>query len=152
MKHFKYQTPETFDEAGELLKAKHPGEAAVMAGGTDLLGVLKDELLLEYPETIVALREIPDTAYIKEENGAVKIGAMTTLDTLEEDAALQADNLKAVAKAAYSVASPIIRTRATIGGNLCQDVRCWFYRYPGQVGGHAALHAQRRQRVLRHPR
>ena len=62
MKHFKYQTPGTFDEAEELLKSKHPGEAAVMAGGTDLLGVLKDELLLEYPETIVALRDIPDTA------------------------------------------------------------------------------------------
>ena len=57
MKHFKYQTPGTFDEAEGLLKSKHPGEAAVMAGGTDLLGVLKDELLLEYPETIVALRD-----------------------------------------------------------------------------------------------
>lgn len=135
MKHFKYQTPGTFDEAEELLKSKHPGEAAVMAGGTDLLGVLKDELLLEYPETIVALRDIPDTAYIEEENSAVRIGAMTTLDTIEENAILQADNLKAISKAAYSVASPIIRSRATLGGNLCQDVRCWFYRYPGQVGG-----------------
>lgn len=41
MKHFKYQTPGTFDEAEELLKSKHPGEAAVMAGGTDLLGVFQ---------------------------------------------------------------------------------------------------------------
>ena len=135
MKHFKYQTPETFGEAAEILKASHPGQAAVMAGGTDLLGVLKDELLLEYPETIVALRDIPGTSYVKKEDGAVKIGAMTTLDEIENDETLKADSLKAVSAAAYSVASPIIRTRATLGGNLCQDVRCWFYRYPGQVGG-----------------
>ena len=135
MKHFKYQTPETFGEAAEILKASHPGQAAVMAGGTDLLGVLKDELLLEYPETIVALRDIPGTSYVKKEDGAVKIGAMTTLDEIENDETLKADSLKAVSAAAYSVASPIIRTSATIGGNLCQDVRCWFYRYPGQVGG-----------------
>lgn len=135
MKHFKYQTPETFGEAAGILKAAHPGEAAVMAGGTDLLGVLKDELLLEYPQTVVSLREIPDTAYIRREDGAVKIGAMTTLDAIENEEALGADSLRAVQKAANSVASPIIRTRATIGGNLCQDVRCWFYRYPGQVGG-----------------
>ena len=135
MKHFKYQTPETFGEAAEILKASHPGQAAVMAGGTDLLGVLKDELLLEYPETIVALRDIPGTSYVKKEDGAVKIGAMTTLDEIENDETLKADSLKAVSAAAYSVASPIIRIRATIGGNLCQDVRCWFYRYPGQVGG-----------------
>lgn len=135
MKHFKYQTPETFGEAAEILKASHPGQAAVMAGGTDLLGVLKDELLLEYPETIVALRDIPGTSYVKKEDGAVKIGAMTNLDEIENDETLKADSLKAVSAAAYSVASPIIRTRATIGGNLCQDVRCWFYRYPGQVGG-----------------
>lgn len=135
MKHFKYQTPETFGEAAEILKASHPGQAAVMAGGTDLLGVLKDELLLEYPETIVALRDIPGTSYVKKEDGAVKIGAMTTLDEIENDETLKANSLKAVSAAAYSVASPIIRTRATIGGNLCQDVRCWFYRYPGQVGG-----------------
>ena len=135
MKHFKYQTPETFGEAAEILKASHPGQAAVMAGGTDLLGVLKDELLLEYPETIVALRDIPGMSYVKKEDGAVKIGAMTTLDEIENDETLKADSLKAVSAAAYSVASPIIRTRATIGGNLCQDVRCWFYRYPGQVGG-----------------
>ena len=135
MKHFKYQTPETFGEAAEILKASHPGQAAVMAGGTDLLGVLKDELLLEYPETIVALRDIPGMSYVKKEDGAVKIGAMTTLDEIENDETLKADSLKAVSAAAYSVASPIIRTRATIGGNLCQDVCCWFYRYPGQVGG-----------------
>ena len=54
-----------------------------MAGGTDLLGVLKGELLPEYPETIVALRDIPDTDYIKREDNLVKIGSMTRLAAIE---------------------------------------------------------------------
>lgn len=134
MKHFKYQTPASFEEAGEILRSAEIGQAAVIAGGTDLLGVLKDELLLDYPETVVALRDIPGTDYIKTEDGMVKIGAMTKLCDIESSDVLKG-GMKAVAEAAYSVASPLIRNRATIGGNLCQDVRCWFYRYPGQVGG-----------------
>lgn len=134
MKHFKYNAPSSFEEAGQILRNAEPGQAAVMAGGTDLLGVLKGELLEEYPETIVALRDIPDTDYIKEEDGMVKIGAMTKLATIEKDTIIK-DSMKAVADAAYSVASPLIRNRATIGGNLCQDVRCWFYRFPDQAGG-----------------
>lgn len=134
MKHFKYNAPSSFDEAGQLLRNAEPGQAAVMAGGTDLLGVLKGELLEDYPETIIALRDIPDTDYIKEEDGMVKIGAMTKLSTIERDSLLQT-SMKAVSEAAFSVASPLIRNRATIGGNLCQDVRCWFYRYPDQAGG-----------------
>lgn len=134
MKHFKYNAPSSFEEAGQILREAQPGQAAVMAGGTDLLGVLKGELLPEYPEKVVALRDIPDTEYIKEEDGMVKIGAMTKLSAIEKKEELQG-SLKAVAEAANSVASPLIRNRATIGGNLCQDVRCWFYRFPDQAGG-----------------
>ena len=134
MKHFKYSAPTSFEEAGKILNASEDGKAAVMAGGTDLLGVLKGELLEEYPETVVALRDIPETEYIKKEDGMIKIGAMTKLSQMEKDEVLLAD-AKAVADAAYSVASPLIRNRATIGGNLCQDVRCWFYRFPDQAGG-----------------
>ncbi len=132
MKHFKYQSPASFEEAEKVLK--ETGESVAMAGGTDLLGVLKGELLCSYPETVVALRDIPDMQYIKEENNVVKIGAMTKLSELEK-ATVFPDSLKAVAEAAHSVASPLIRNRATLGGNLCQDVRCWFYRFPDQAGG-----------------
>ena len=69
-----------------------------------------------------------------QEGGAVAVGALTTLAAVESDAAF-AGELKAVAEAAHSVATPIIRNSATIGGNLCQDVRCWYYRYPDSVGG-----------------
>lgn len=134
MKHFKYNAPSSFEEAGQILRSTKPGQAAVMAGGTDLLGVLKGELLSDYPETVVALRDIPNTDYIKTEDGMVKIGAMTRLSEIEKSELLQG-GMKAVAEAAYSVASPLIRNRATIGGNLCQDVRCWFYRFPDQAGG-----------------
>lgn len=134
MKHFTYEAPVSFEEAGAVIRSRKPGKAAVMAGGTDLLGVLKGELLTEYPETVVALRDIPDTDYIKEEDGLVKIGAMTKLVELERSQLME-DGLEVVAQAAKSVASPLIRNRATIGGNLCQDVRCWFYRFPDQAGG-----------------
>ena len=134
MKHFKYDAPTSFEEAEEILSSGKASETAVMAGGTDLLGVLKGALLEEYPEKIVALRDIPDTDYVKKEKGAVKIGAMTKLGEIERDKTFKG-SLAAVAQAAHSVASPLIRNRGTIGGNLCQDVRCWFYRYPDQCGG-----------------
>ncbi len=134
MKHFTYQAPDSYEGAEKILQEKKPGQAAVMAGGTDLLGVLKGELLPKYPETVVALRDIPGTEYVKEEEGMVKIGAMTKLAAIEKEEKLKG-SLNAVAVAANSVASPLIRNRATIGGNLCQDVRCWFYRFPDQAGG-----------------
>lgn len=134
MRHFKYQAPSSLEEAKTILRGARPGTTAVMAGGTDLLGVLKGELLPEYPETIVALRDIPDMEYIKREDGMVKVGAMTRLETIEKSELLKTE-MNALPEAAYSVASPLIRNRATIGGNLCQDVRCWFYRFPDQAGG-----------------
>jgi NADPH-dependent glutamate synthase beta subunit-like oxidoreductase/CO/xanthine dehydrogenase FAD-binding subunit len=134
MKHFTYETPTSFEEAGQILSQAKEGEAAVMAGGTDLLGVLKTELLENYPQKIVALRDIPDTDYIKKENGSVKVGAMTRLEEIEKDEAFDG-GLNVVKEAAHSIASPLIRNRGTLGGNLCQDVRCWFYRVPDQTGG-----------------
>ena len=124
MKHFTYDTPGSFKEAEEILKSGKATDMAVMAGGTDLLGVLKGELLEEYPKKIVALRDIPDTEYVKKEDGAVKVGAMTKLAEIEKDAAFDG-GLEAVKQAAHSVASPLVRNRATIGGNLCQDVRLY---------------------------
>lgn len=133
MKHFKYENATSFDEVKDIVSASE-GKSVVMAGGTDLLGVLKGKLLPEYPETVVSLKEVPDTEYIKEEGDVYKIGAMTTLSTIERDEVLK-EALPAVGQVARSVASPLIRNRATIGGNLCQDVRCWFYRYPDIAGG-----------------
>ena len=80
MKHFKYENATSFDEVKDIVSASE-GKSVVMAGGTDLLGVLKGKLLPEYPETVVSLKEVPDTEYIKDEDNVYKIGAMTTLST-----------------------------------------------------------------------
>jgi NADPH-dependent glutamate synthase beta subunit-like oxidoreductase/CO/xanthine dehydrogenase FAD-binding subunit len=104
-----------------------------MAGGTDLLGVLKGKLMKEYPETVISLKGIKAADYIKSEDGRMEIGAMTRLVEIAESDKIKAD-VPMLAEAAYSVATPIIRNVATIGGNICQDVHCWFYRYPHEIG------------------
>ena len=134
MKHFKYASAPSYEQAAEVLAESKKGTAVLMAGGTDLLGVMKEKLLPEYPETVVSLGGIPDAAYIKDEGDSYKIGAMTRLVDVVENADLQRD-LPILPEAAHSVASPLIRNRGTVGGNLCQDVRCWFYRYPDIAGG-----------------
>lgn len=134
MKHFQYETPSTFEEAGKIVAEAQPGETAVMAGGSDLLGVLKTELLETYPSKVVSLHDVKGADYIRSENDSVKVGSLTTLNELETSDAFDG-GLEAVKEAAHSVASPLIRNRGTLGGNLCQDVRCWFYRVPDQTGG-----------------
>lgn len=134
MKHFQYETPSTFEEAGKIVAEAQPGETAVMAGGSDLLGVLKTELLETYPSKVVSLHDVKGADYIRSETDSVKVGSLTTLNELETSEAFDG-GLEAVKEAAHSVASPLIRNRGTLGGNLCQDVRCWFYRVPDQTGG-----------------
>ena len=132
MKEFKYNRAETFEEAGEILKSNP--HACCMAGGTDLLGTIKSEILDETPEVIVDLKRIPDSSGIKAESGRIQIGAMTTLTEIAESEVIN-EKAPMIAQAAHSVATPLVRNKGTIGGNLCQDVRCWFYRYPHEGGG-----------------
>jgi xanthine dehydrogenase YagS FAD-binding subunit len=99
----------------------------VIAGGTDLLGTLKDEVLPEYPETIINLKSIAGLSYIKEEGGVLKIGALTLLDEIANSDVVKT-KYTALAQAAGRVASPHIREMGTIGGNICQLVRCWYFR------------------------
>lgn len=133
MKYFEYAQAESFEDAASALKDSHKGNTVVMAGGTDLLGVLKDNILEKYPEKVIGLRDISDADYIKEENGQIEIGAMTRLAAIAHSAAVK-KAVPMLAQAAYSVATPNLRNVATIGGNICQDVRCWFYRYPHEIG------------------
>ncbi|MGN1388317.1 MAG: FAD-dependent oxidoreductase, partial [Bulleidia sp.] len=92
------------------------------------------ELLETYPSKVVSLHDVKGADYIRSEDDSVKIGALTTLNEMETSDAFDG-GLEVVKEAAHSVASPLIRNRGTIGGNLCQDVRCWFYRVPDQTGG-----------------
>jgi len=133
MKHFAYAQAESFADCSNALRESKDGKTVVMAGGTDLLGVLKENLLEQYPETVISLKGIREGDYIKADNGQLEIGALTRLSTIAASEEVKA-KAPILAEAAYSVATPIIRNVATIGGNICQDVRCWFYRYPHEIG------------------
>jgi xanthine dehydrogenase YagS FAD-binding subunit len=133
MRSFKHINARTVDEAGALL-GKYNGKAVLNAGGTDLLLTLKGDYLLEYPDAVINIKTIPGLDYIKEDEGALKIGTLAKLSDLARSPVLQ-ERYGALTEAARSVATPQVRNAATIGGNLCQDVRCWYYRYPRHIGG-----------------
>ena len=133
MKPFTHINALTVDQAVAAL-VKHDGKARLNAGGTDLFGLLKDEFLPEYPEAIVNIKTVAGLDTIREDAGVLRIGALAKLCDLA-NAPLLRERYGVLAEAAHAVASPQIRNVATIGGNLCQDVRCCYYRYPRHIGG-----------------
>jgi xanthine dehydrogenase YagS FAD-binding subunit len=103
------------------------GKAQVIAGGTDLMTYLKGMVSPNPPTTVVNLKTIPNLAYIKEEGGMLKIGALTTLTAIANSATVKG-NYAALAQAAQAVAAPELRNMGTIGGNICQRPRCLYFR------------------------
>ncbi|NQU16299.1 MAG: FAD binding domain-containing protein [Desulfobacteraceae bacterium] len=128
MRKFAYFNARTLDEAVSILR-RYGGRAHVIAGGTDLIGTMKDEILPIYPEAIVDIKNIPGLDAIREEGGSLKIGALTRLEDIATSKMVRA-NYGALAEAARRTASPHIREMGTLGGNICQDIRCWYYRKP----------------------
>jgi NADPH-dependent glutamate synthase beta subunit-like oxidoreductase/CO/xanthine dehydrogenase FAD-binding subunit len=133
MKPFDHYTAQTIGEATKLL-VKNKGKAKVNAGGTDLLSAMKDRITVDYPEVVIDLKAIKGLDYIKGDRGGLKIGALARLVDIARSPAVRQE-YKLLADAAYSVASPHVRNMATLGGNLAQEVRCWYYRYPRHIGG-----------------
>jgi len=133
MKPFNHVDAKTVTEAVKLLK-KNQGRAKLIAGGTDLISTLKDKILPAYPETIINIKPIPNLDHISEDGGGLKIGALAKLEAIAQSPIIK-EKYQLLAEAAESVATPQVRRMGTIGGNLCQDVRCWYYRYPHSVGG-----------------
>ena len=113
----------SIDEAVSALGDK----AAVIAGGTDIYGALKGFIYPEPPETLVNIKTIPGMDYIKEEGGMLKIGALTRLTDIAESSVVQS-KWSSLAEAAHLVGTPQLRNMGTIGGNLCQENRCWYFR------------------------
>jgi xanthine dehydrogenase YagS FAD-binding subunit len=126
MKSFIHINASSVEEAASTL-GDYGGNAVITAGGTDILGAMKDMVLPEYPEAVVNIKSIQGLDYITEEGGMLKIGALTKLKAIAENT-IVIDKYPALAKAAARVASPPLRTMGTIGGNLCQDTRCPYYR------------------------
>ena len=126
LKKFAHVNAKTIDEAASLLRAGH---AAVLSGGTDLLGAMRFEVLPTYPEVLINLKTIPGMEYIKEEGGMLKIGAQTRLEDIAKSALVR-KKYTALAEGAHRTATPHIREMGTISGNICQMTRCWYFRNP----------------------
>ena len=133
MRSFNHVNARTIDDARSLLD-RYKDKAVLNAGGTDLLGVLKDEILPDYPELVINIKTIPGLDAIEEDDEGLTIGALAKLSHIAGSDLIKAC-YPVLAEAARSVATPQIRNAATLGGNLCQDVRCWYYRYPRHIGG-----------------
>jgi xanthine dehydrogenase YagS FAD-binding subunit len=133
MKSFTHINARTVEEACALL-AQYDGKAVLNAGGTDLLSTLKGENCGNYPEALINVKTVAGLDFIEKGDGVLRIGACAKLSHIVTSP-LVTEGFSVLAEAARTVATPQIRNMATIGGNLCQDVRCWYYRYPRQVGG-----------------
>jgi xanthine dehydrogenase YagS FAD-binding subunit len=140
MENFSYSRPGSLREAGALLH-KQRGKVALIAGGTDLLGELKDSTAA--PERLVTIRHLTELQGIRPSRAGLTIGAATLLADIAESAAVQ-QQAPLLGMAAGKVGTPQIRNMGTIGGNLCQRPRCWYYRnnYPCfKHGGNACFSA-----------
>lgn len=128
MDNFSYNRPTTLREATAQL-GKERGRIVLLAGGTDLLGELKDNTAA--PECLVHIRHLEELQGILSARDGLSIGAATLLADISESPVVQ-QQAPLLAMAAGKVGTPQIRNMGTIGGNLCQRPRCWYYRnnYP----------------------
>ena len=156
MPAFELLQPDSIAEAQTLLQ-RNGSDAWVLAGGLDSFDWLKDRI--KRPKTVVDLSGIEELRGIRTTSDGIEIGAMTTLTEIAQHPVIR-EKYSILAQAAELVASPQIRNQGTIGGNVSQDTRCWYYRagWPcyraggnicyadtpeGRNREHAILHADR---------
>ena len=156
MPAFELVQPNSAAEAQSLLE-QHGGNAWVLAGGLDTFDWLKDRI--KRPKIVVDLSGVEELRGIRTTSDGIEIGSMTTLTELVQHPMIQ-QQYSLLSEAASVVASPQIRNQGTIGGNVSQDARCWYYRagWPcyraggnicyadtpeGRNREHAILHADR---------
>ncbi|MGH9348437.1 MAG: FAD binding domain-containing protein, partial [Vicinamibacterales bacterium] len=124
MAPFELFQPASVGDALALLD-RHGRDAWVMAGGLDSFDWLKDRI--KRPQALVDLAGIPELKGIRPWQDGLEIGAMTTLTEVVRHPAI-AERYSILLEAAEAAASPQIRNQGTIGGNVSQDTRCWYYR------------------------
>jgi len=122
MKTFTNANPKDIREAITLLSR---GNASIVGGGSDLLGMVKERLMS--PDVLVNLKSIRGLDKVETQSGKMKIGGLITLDALSHDAQIR-KNYAVLAEAAESVGTPQIRNAGTLAGNVCQRPWCWYYR------------------------
>lgn len=130
MEAFEYASPTSVQEAAALLGSRWD-DAAVLAGGTDLLNCMKDHVMM--PKRVVSISNVKELHGISKSGGGLRIGAAVTLDELMQHQAIRSE-YASLAEAARGVSSPQIRNMGTVAGDLCQRPRCWYYR-----SGHGLL-------------
>jgi xanthine dehydrogenase YagS FAD-binding subunit len=126
MNRFEYALPTSPAEALALLRDGREGTLA-KAGGIDLLDLLKERIVA--PSRLVNLLPLAELGAIRHQpDGSLALGPTVTLQRIADDAGIRA-RFAALAQAAGSAANPQIRNVATVGGNLCQRPRCWYFRH-----------------------
>ena len=124
MKTFTNANPKSIQEAVKLLQ--QPGKSsAIVAGGSDLLGMVKERLIS--PDVLVNLRSIPALDKVTEQGGEVRIGGLISLAALSQDQLIRT-RYTVLADAAGVVGTPQIRNAGTLAGNVCQRPWCWYFR------------------------
>jgi xanthine dehydrogenase YagS FAD-binding subunit len=129
MKGFEYYKVTTVAQVISLL-TRHGERAALLAGGSDILSMMKDRVegpKLHLPQHLIDIKGIKALNYIKEQKTGLQIGATTTLNDIASSS-LVSGKYPLLAWAASQVAVPQIRNVGTLGGNLCQRPRCWYFR------------------------
>lgn len=122
MRAFDYVSPNTRSQAISLL-GESWGNTEILAGGTDLLALMKDDVVT--PRRLVNIKDIADIRGVSSTPEGLRVGALTTLEELAENVK---NEYPALSEALLEAASPQIRNMATFGGNLCQRPRCWYFR------------------------
>jgi xanthine dehydrogenase YagS FAD-binding subunit len=129
MKPFDHYKVASVAQAVSLL-SKHQQKAAILAGGSDLVAMMKDRVegpKFKLPAALIDIKGIKELNYIKEQKNGLKIGAGTPLSEIVSSD-LIAKKYPLLSQAASQVGVPQIRNVGTLGGNLCQKPRCWFFR------------------------
>jgi len=129
MKAFEWTNPSSLDQAVKMLSASPSTDIdeapRPIAGGQDLLTTMKD--YTSRPARLVNLKNIPGMNSLTLSARGLTIGALVTLTELEEHAGVR-KSYPGLAESAHSIATPQIRNLGTVGGNLCQRPRCWYFR------------------------
>jgi xanthine dehydrogenase YagS FAD-binding subunit len=124
MQNFEYGNPTTLQAAFALLGSNW-NDAAVLAGGTDLISMMKDHVYA--PKRVVNIKSIKQLSGISAAGGGLRIGATATVQELLDSQAVRTQ-YPSLAAAARGITSPQIRNMGTVGGDLCQRPRCWYFR------------------------
>ena len=119
---FDYFEPKDIDEAVSILQDEPA--ARILAGGTDLLVNMKHRV--ERPSVVVNIKRIADLDYVRQDNGHIRIGALTPLKRIYMTAPVK-DNLPGLSQAASAVGSYHHQVMGTFGGNICQQNRCKYF-------------------------